>query len=100
MYSFVKVAKFLLKQSSGLYLLSEKFSQDPLESFFGQQRARGGRSDNPNVRNFFCTMPRPLEYNDPWSLDTMEMSRNAHLIQMMMNGTAPRKNAIDYPKNQ
>ncbi len=32
--------------------MSERFSQDPLESFFGQQRARGGRSDNPNARNF------------------------------------------------
>ena len=36
----------------GLFLLSERFSQDPLESFFGQQRARGGRSDNPNVKTF------------------------------------------------
>ena len=46
------MAKFLLSQSSGLFLLSERFTQDPLESFFGQQRARGGRSDNPNARNF------------------------------------------------
>ena len=37
---------------SGLFLLSERFNQDPLESFFGQQRARGGRSDNPNVKTF------------------------------------------------
>ena len=32
--------------------MSERFNQDPLEAFFGQQRARGGRSDNPTVRNF------------------------------------------------
>ena len=28
----------------------EHFSQDPLENYFGQQRARGGRSDNPTAQ--------------------------------------------------
>ena len=51
-YSFVEVSKFLLSKKDGLFLLSERFNQDPLEAFFGQQRARGGRSDNPNARNF------------------------------------------------
>ena len=46
------MAKFLLSQKEGLFLLSERLNQDPLESFFGKQRARGGRSDNPNVRSF------------------------------------------------
>ena len=46
--------KILLLGKEGLCLLSEPFNQDPLESFFGQQRARGGRCDNPNVRNFLC----------------------------------------------
>ena len=35
--------------TDGLYLLSEHVSQDPLENYFGQQRGRGGRSDNPSV---------------------------------------------------
>ena len=39
------MARYLLKEKSGLFLLSERFTQDPLESFFGQQRARGGSSD-------------------------------------------------------
>ena len=51
-YGFVEMAQFLLSQKEGLCLLSERFNQDPLESFFGQQRARGGRCDSPNVRNF------------------------------------------------
>ena len=51
-YSFVELSKFLLSQKEGLFLLSERLNQDPLESFFGQQRAQGGRSDNPNARNF------------------------------------------------
>ena len=46
------MSRYLLSQKEGLFLLSERFNQDPLESFFGQQRARGGRSDNPNVAAF------------------------------------------------
>ena len=51
-HSFVELAKFLFTLKEGLFILSERLNQDPLESFFGQQRARGGRSDNPNVRTF------------------------------------------------
>ena len=46
------MARYLLSQKPSLLLLSERFNQDPLESFFGQQRARGGRNDNPNVATF------------------------------------------------
>ena len=49
--SFVEVSKFLLSSNKDdLFLLSERFSQDPLENYFGQQRARGGRSDNPTIQ--------------------------------------------------
>ena len=42
--SFVELAKFLLDKyrKDGLFLLSERLTQDPLENYFGQQRARGG----------------------------------------------------------
>lgn len=43
------MAKFLLKDNT-LFLLSERFSQDPLENYFGRQRARGGRNENPNLQ--------------------------------------------------
>jgi hypothetical protein len=33
-----------------LYFLSERISQDPLENYFGQQRARGGRNENPSLQ--------------------------------------------------
>ena len=36
-----------------LFLLSEHLSQDPLENFFGKQRAREGRNDNLTVQ---CTL--------------------------------------------
>ena len=50
-HSFVEVSKFLLSSNKDdLFLLSERFSQDPLENYFVQQRARGGRSDNPTIQ--------------------------------------------------
>jgi len=45
--SFVEMAKFLLSQPGVNFILSERFSQDPLEVFFGEQRAQGGQNDNP-----------------------------------------------------
>lgn len=44
------MSKYLLSQpGSNLFLLSERISQDPLENYFGQQRSRGGRCDNPTI---------------------------------------------------
>ncbi len=50
--SFVEVSKYLLTLPgvSGQYILSECFSQDPLEKNFSQLRARGGCCDNPTVQ--------------------------------------------------
>ena len=44
------------------FLLSERFSQDPLESFFGKQRARGRYNDNPTVEQYLtnCNILRLL----------------------------------------
>lgn len=52
MHSFVEMTQYLLAKHSedNLFLLSERFSQDPLENYFGKQRARGGRSDNPTIQ--------------------------------------------------
>ena len=35
-HSFVELAKFLFTLKEGLFILSERLNQDPLESFFGQ----------------------------------------------------------------
>lgn len=47
----MELTRYLLKlpEVSGHYLLSERFSQDPIENFFGRQRAAGGYSQNPTV---------------------------------------------------
>ena len=50
--AFVEMARFLLKQGDVKFLLSERFCQDPVEEFFGHQRAKGGRCDNPTVNQF------------------------------------------------
>ena len=47
--SFVEMTQYLLRQGEDLFILSERVSQDPLENYFGQQRARGGRSENPTM---------------------------------------------------
>lgn len=44
------MTRYLLSQGEHIFLLSERVSQDPLENYFGQQRARGGRNENPTVQ--------------------------------------------------
>ena len=48
----MEAARYLLKQPGVKFLFSERFCQDPIEMFFGSQRAKGGRSDNPTVKQF------------------------------------------------
>ena len=50
-HSIIEAAKFLL-QLHVKYVLTERFCQDPLENYFGQQRAIGARKDNPSVCDF------------------------------------------------
>lgn len=50
--SFIDLAKELLQIEGVSFVLSEKFSQDPLEEHFGRQRRRGGCNDNPNILEF------------------------------------------------
>ena len=46
------MGRYLLGISGVKFLLSERFTQDPVESFFGQQRQKGGGSENPTVHQF------------------------------------------------
>lgn len=47
----MELSKYLLglPELKGKYLLSERFSQDPIENYFGQQRSCGGWSQNPTI---------------------------------------------------
>ena len=50
-HSVIDLVKYLL-QNGVQYVLTERLCQDPLENYFGRQRALGRRQDNPNVRLF------------------------------------------------
>ena len=53
-HSHIEAIRFLLENGFE-YVLSERFMQDVLEDYFGYQRAKGGRSDNPNAFEFGYT---------------------------------------------
>ena len=46
------MTRYLLKKFKGceLFLLSERVSQDTVENYFAKKRARGGRNDNPTIK--------------------------------------------------
>ena len=50
-YSLIGVTKFLLANGAE-YVLTNKLCQDPVEEYFGRQRAIGRRCDNPSMREF------------------------------------------------
>ena len=49
--SIIEAVKFIL-QHHVKYALKERFCQDPLENYFGQQRAIGARKDNLSIHDF------------------------------------------------
>ena len=50
-FSHVEEIKFLL-ENGFKYVLSERFMQDVLEDYFGHQRSKGRRADNPSAYEF------------------------------------------------
>ena len=52
MKSFVELTKLLLQITGVKMVLSEKFSQDPLEEHFAKQRRSGGANENPTLYQF------------------------------------------------
>ena len=56
--SFLEVGPILLEDQSVQFLLTERFSQDAVESYFGDQRSRGHRNTNPNIQQFTANILR------------------------------------------
>ena len=50
-HSHIEAIQFLLSEGFK-YVLTERFMQDVLEDYFGHQRAKGGRADNPTAQQF------------------------------------------------
>ena len=49
---FVELGKKVLRTPGVKAVFSERFNQDPLESFLGKQHQREGYRDNPTVKDF------------------------------------------------
>lgn len=47
----IEATKFLLEEGME-FVLTERFCQDPVEEYFGNQRKLGRRTDNPDIRAF------------------------------------------------
>ena len=54
-----------------VFLLSERVSQDSVENYFAQQRARGGRNDNPTFEQCL-KMLEHYDYKNRWLLIQLE----------------------------
>ena len=50
-YSIIEAVKFLILEGME-FVLTERFCQDPVEEYFGNQRGLGRRSDNPDLKTF------------------------------------------------
>ena len=68
--SSCRISKVLLSLPDVKNVLTEKFCQDPLESFFGQQRAQGRRNDNPSAAEF-TTNTNSIRVQSPIATDPL-----------------------------
>ena len=73
MNSFTELGPKLLQLPNVKYLLSEVFSQDPLERYFSRQRHRGGSNDNPTA------------YQVPFSATTLVQQQSMYRDIKTMN---------------
>lgn len=62
--SVLTISKYLLNSTSFKFVLSYKFSQDHLETFFSKIRARHGFNNNPNVQQFKWALQQILLHNE------------------------------------
>ena len=70
--------------------MSEKFSQDPLEEYFGRQRRKGGCNDNPNL----------IEFGRQWLAINVMRSEMLHLIAGNARGADHEKIKLDIHEGQ
>lgn len=71
--SFTELGPRLLQLEGVKYLLSEVFSQDPLERYFSKQRHRGGSCDNPTA------------YQVPYNASTLHQQKSVYSDLKTMN---------------
>lgn len=79
--SFTELAPQLLKLPGVKYLLSEVFSQDPLERYFSRQRHRGGSNENPTA------------YQVPYNAATLVQQQSVYRDLKTMNVEADQQSS-------
>ena len=100
--SFTELGPTLLKLPNVKYLLSEVFSQDPLERYFSRQRHRGGSNEvfslDPLERYFSRQRHRggsndnPTAYQVPFNASTLVQQRSIYRDIKTMNVRADTEN--------
>lgn len=92
MNSFTELAPQLLEVPGVKYLLSEVFSQDPLERYFSRQRHRGGSNDNPTAFrvpfNAATLVQQQSVYQD---VKTMNVERSVHQAVLTASQPLPKR---------
>ena len=82
--SFAELGPKLLEIPGAKYLLSEVFSQDPLERYFSKQRHRGGSNDNPTA------------YQVPYNASTLVQQQSIYRDLKTMNVEASKAYEEDH----
>ena len=92
MNSFTELAPQLLEVPGVKYLLSEVFSQDPLEHYFSRQRHREGSNDNPTAFqvpfNAATLVQQQSVYQD---LKTMHVEKSVHQAVTTVSQPLPKR---------
>ena len=74
----IEVTKFLLTEGLD-FVLTERFCQDPVEEYFGNQRKLGRRSDNPDMFSF------------GYNTNTLRIQREVSLTSGNMRGRKDKR---------
>jgi hypothetical protein len=78
--SFCELAPELLAAEDVDYLLSEAFSQDPLEAYFSRQRHKGGGCDNPGVQQFYYNTASLVQQREVYQdIKTMNVQKTSNI---------------------
>ena len=92
MFSFCELAPKLLRADDVDYLLSEAFSQDPLEAYFSRQRHKGGGCDNPSVKQFYYNTASLVQQREMYQdLKTMNVQKTSDIDPACDEPLAKRK---------
>ena len=87
--SFSELGPQLLRLPGVQYLLSEVFSQDPLERYFSRQRHRGGSNDNPTA----CQVP----YNAATLVQQQSVYRDLKSMNVEVGSQTTRLSVASQP---